>query len=295
MSSFKKPNKSNIYKRFLYIDEKEVLNSLSGIQGGEIDQIFQRLGEGGDGGLGFDVAVDVPGIGRAGGKASKNKNKKLEQEILRKRTVQSATVALLDHLHENEAIGIIEGAYTPEIYEELEENMPVEFQADIRIHPLNQLVSVVQGWSEMAANFGISKKEAREFTEIARQIEAAFHGRDKSKKTMIIFAETDGQPQEYKLVLPIHVDDLMVSLDELSGTATFVAQVDRIVEEDKEVLAARVVRNSPVLPAERNMMLEMLPALQELQGDEGIGLKIDRDDIVLSKPSVLLKPICIYR
>lgn len=295
MSSFKKPNKSNVYKRFLYIDEKEVLNSLSSIQGGEIDQIFQRLGEGGDGELGVDAAVDVPGIGRAGGKGSKSKNKKLEQEILRKRTVHSATVALLDHLHESEAIGIIEGTYTPEIYEELEENMPIEFQADIRIHPLNQLVSVVQGWSEMAANFGISKKEAREFTEIARQIEAAFHGRDKRKKTMIIFAETDGQSQEYKLVLPIHMDDLMVSLDELSGTATFVAQVDQIVEEDEEILAARVVRNSPVLPAERSMMLEMLPALQELQGEEGIGLKIDRDDIVLSKPSVLLKPICIYR
>lgn len=295
MSSFRKPNKSNVYKRFLYIDEREVLNSLSGIEGGAIDQILQRLGEGGDGGFGFDAAVDVPGAGRVGGKASKSKNKKLEQEILRKRTVHSATAALLDHLHENEAVGIIEGTYTPEIYEELEENMPIEFQADIRIHPLNQLVSVVQGWSEMAANFGIDKKEAREFTEIARQIEAAFHGRDKSKKTMIIFAETDGQPHEYKLVLPVHIDGLLVSLDELSGTATFVAQIDRIVEEDEEILAARVVRNSPVLPAERNMMLDMLPALQELQGEEGIGLRIDRDDIVLSKPSVLLKPICIYR
>ena len=71
--------------------------------------------------------------------------------------------------------------------------------------------------------------------------------------------------------------------------------MDRILDEGEEVLAARVIRNSPVLPAEREMMLEMLLALQDLQGESGIGLTIDEEDIVLNKPAIILKPICIYR
>ena len=294
MSSFKKP-KSNVYKRFLYINEDDVLNSLSGFEGGAIDEIIQKMGEEGSKGLGLDVGVDVPGVGGAKAKGDKKKSQKLEEEIRRKRTVHSATIALLEKLHNEDAIGVIEGDYTPEIYEQLEENMPIEFQADIRIHPLHQLVNVAQGWAQLAQDFGLSKREANEFTQVARQIESAFHGRDKSKKSLVLFAEGEETTTEYKLVMPIQTNNLLVPIDELLGTATFVAQVNHIVKEDEEVLAARVVRNSPVLPAERDMMLEMLPALQELQDDSGIGFRVDEKDIILRKPAVILKPLCIYR
>ena len=294
MSSFKKP-KSNVYKRFLYINEADVLNSLSGIEGGAIDEILRTVAEEGSKGLGLDVGVDVPGVGGAKAKGDKKKSQKLEEEIRRKRTVHSATVALLDKLHTKDAIGVIEGSYTPEIYEQLEENMPIEFKADIRVHPLHQLVNVAQGWAQLAQDFGLSKKEANEFTQVARQIESAFHGRDKSKKSLVIFAEGVEATPEYKLVMPMQAADLLVPVDELIGTATFVAQVDHIVRENEEVLAARIVRNSPVLPAERDMMLEMLPALQELRDDSGIGFRVDEEDIVLRKPAVILKPLCIYR
>lgn len=294
MSSFKKP-RSNVYKRFLYINEGDVLNSLSGIEDGAIDEIIQKMGEEGSKGLGLDVGVDVPGVGGAKAKGDKKKSQKLEEEIRRKRTVHSATVALLEKLHNEDAIGVIEGDYTPQIYEQLEENMPIEFRADIRVHPLHQLVNVAQGWAQLAQDFGLSKKEANEFTQVARQIESAFHGRDKSKKSLVIFAEGVEATSEYKLVMPIQANDLLVPVDELLGTATFVAQVDHIVREGEEVLAARVVRNSPVLPAERDMMLEMLPALQELRDDSGIGFRVDEEDIVLRKPAIILKPLCIYR
>lgn len=294
MSNFKKP-KSNVYKRFLYINEDDVLNSLSGFEGGAIDEIIQKMGEEDSKGLGLEVGANVPGVGEAKAKGDRKKSQKLEEEIRRKRTVYSATIALLEKLHKEDAIGVIEGDYAPEIYEQLEENMPIEFRADIRIHPLHQLVNVAQGWSQLAQDFGLSKKEANEFTQVARQIESAFHGRDKSKKSLVLFAEGEETSTEYKLVMPVQTNNLLVPIDELLGTATFVAQVDHIVKEDEEVLAARVVRNSPVLPAERNMMLEMLPALQELQDDSGIGFRVDEEDIILRKPAVILKPLCIYR
>lgn len=294
MSSFKKP-KSSVYKRFLYIDENEVFNSLSGIEGGSIDEILQRMGEEGDKGLDLEVGANVPTIGSAKARSSKKKSQSLEEEIRRKRTVHSATVTLLDKLHEKEAIGIIEGRYTPEVYEQLEENMPLQFEAEVRVHPLHQLVSVVRAWAEMAQEFGFGKKETNEFTSIARKLEAAFHGRDKNRQTLVVFAETDRDDPEYSFVLPIQASSLLVPFDDFAGRATFVTQVDHMVEEGEQVLAARIIRNSPVLPAERRMMLEMLPALQELRGESGIGLTISEEDILLNKPAIILKPICIYR
>lgn len=294
MSGFKKP-KSSVYKRFLYVDEAEVLNSLSGIEGGAIEEILQTMGEEGSKGLGIDVGASVPAAGSATARGNVKKSQKLEEEIRRKRTIHSATVALLDKLQKDEAIGIIEGPYTPEIYEQLEENMPLQFEAEIRVHPLHQLVSVVKAWAEMARDFGFDKKETNEINAVARQIETAFHGRDGKRRTIVVFAETEGDDPDYRFVLPIRANDLLVPLDDFTGRATFVAQVDHILDEGEEVLAARVIRNSPVLPAEREMMLEMLPAFQELEGEAGIGLTIDEEDIVLRKPAIILKPICIYR
>ena len=174
--------------------------------------------------------------------------------------------------------------------------MVIEFQAEIKIHPLHQLVNVMQGWSQLAQDFGLPKKEVREFTTIAQQIEAAFHGKDKAKKTLVIFAEAGGgEATAHKLVMPVKRNYMLVPLDEFAGKATFVAQVEHILEEGEEYLAARVVRNSPVLPAEREMMLEMLPALEALQEEPGFGLSIDRSDVVLNKPAVILKPLCVYK
>lgn len=86
-----------------------------------------------------------------------------------------------------------------------------------------------------------------------------------------MFAEMEGTAPEYKLVAPVKRSGLRVPLDEFSGRATFVAQVERKLEGGDEVLAARIVRNAPMLPMERQMMLEMLPALQSAPGDLDIG------------------------
>lgn len=295
MSNFRKP-KTSTHKRFLYTDEDDVLSSLSALEGGAIDEILQTAGTESAGGGGLQGTVNIPGVGGVGGHGGKNKAARLEEEIRRRRTVYSATVALLDNLHKNEAIGVVEGNYTPAVYDDLEENMVIEFQAEIRIHPLHQLVNVMQGWAQLAQDFGLPKKEVREFTTIAQQIEAAFHGKDKAKKTLVMFAEAGGEEDTaYKLVMPVKRNYMLVPFDEFAGKATFVAQIERILEEGEEYLAARVVRNSPVLPAEREMMLEMLPALESLQEEPGFGLSIDRSDVVLSKPAIILKPLCVYK
>lgn len=200
----------------------------------------------------------------------------------------------MEKLHENGEVGVIE-AYTPEVYEQIDENELYEFKAEIRLHPLHQLVTLTRGWAEAGENFGMEKKKLQDFVRMAERMERAFHGKDKAKKTLAIFAEIEGSSPGYKVAMPIKINDLRVPLDEFTGRATFVAQVERKVGEGEKIPAARIVRNAPVLPVERDTMLKMLPAFQGLPGRVDIGITLDEEDVVLEKPAITMKPLCIYK
>lgn len=292
MTGFRKPKKGS-YRRFLFIDGNEAVNSLSALEGGSIEEILSRAADEGSGGGEFGAGIGFSGA-KVEGKIGKNKARKYEEEILRKRTEHSAITLLLEKLHNNEEIGDIE-AYTPDVHEQIEEGELYEFKAEIRMHPFHRFVSVAQGWSEMGENLEEDPDEIEELVEVARQAERLFHGKNKDQKALVVFAEVEGASPEYKLVAPIKRSGLRVPLDEFSGRATFVAQVERKLEDGDEVLAARIVRNAPMLPMERQMMLEMLPALQGAPGDPDIGLEVDETDVLLREPALILKPLCIYK
>ena len=292
MQGFKKPKKGS-YRRFLFIDGNEAVNSLSALEGGSIEEILSRAADEGSGGGEFGAGIGFSGA-KVEGKIGKTKARKYEEEILRKRTEHSAITLLLEKLHDKGEIGSIE-SYTPDVHEQIEEDELYEFKAEIRLHPFHQFVSVAQGWSEMGENLEENLDDVEELVQIARQAEKLFHGKNKDQKALVVFAEIKGASSEYKLVAPIKRSGLRVPLDEFSGRVTFVAQVERKLEDGDEVLAARIVRNAPMLPMERQMMLEMLPALQGGPGDPDIGLKVDEADVLLRKPALILKPLCIFK
>lgn len=288
VTGFKKPE-STLYRNFLYLNSNDTINFLSGLQGGDVDQVLLRTAEDGGHGLGGGVTA-----GPIKAEAKKNKNRKREEELLLKRTMHSAATTMLQKVHDAKAIGVIDGPYGPEIRNQLEENMLLEFKAEIRVHPLHQAVNVLKEFSTVAPQWGLSKAEVKGLPQIAQQMENMFQGSG-NKKVLLFYAEATGADRDHKLVLPVKYEHLLVPLDEFGGRATFVAQVDKMPADGEEVLAARIVKNSPVLPAEKKAMLEMLPGLQESLAAPEIGIQLDEDDIVLKEPAVILKPLFIYR
>ena len=292
MESFKKP-KRGVYRRFLFIDRDEAVNVLSSIEGGTREEVLTRAAE--EDNKGGELSGKL-GIGPAqvGGKGSKKALKRYEEEVRRKSTDHSVMSSLLKELHDREAIGKIP-AYTPEIHAEIEEAELYEFQAEIRLHPLHQLVTVTRGWAEFGESIGERKKDLADFTRMAGEMERAFQGKNKAQRALVIFAIADGADPEYRIAMPIKIDRLWVPNDELSGRATFIAQVARKLDDEDRVLVARMVRNAPVLPAERKMMLDLLPTFQNLPGQEDLGIKLEEEDVLLRKPAVIMKPLCIFR
>lgn len=293
MKGFQKPERTarDGYSRFLYVDGDQAAASLSAFLGGDVEEARSTSTEEANKGLDISGGLSVSGIkAEAGG--SKNRKLVYEEEVIRKKTGYSTITALLRKLHEINAIGRMP-TYGPEEYEQIEEGELYEFKADIRLHPFHQFVSLTQGWAEAGENFG---QDTEQFSRMVREIENTFYGKNKAQRAIAIFADIEGCPPEYRLLMPIKVEQLLVSLDDFSGKATFVAQINTKIGEGRKYLAARMVRNTPIIaPAEENMMLGIIPALRKLPGALTEGITINEDDVVLRKPAVTLKPLCVYK
>src|SRR5215208_4132163 len=165
VTGFKKPQ-SMLYRNFLYLNSNDAINFLSSLQGGDVDQILLRRAD--DAGHGFGGGVTA---GPIKAEAKRNKNRKQGEELLLKRTIHSAATTLLQKVHDAKDIGVIEDQYSPEIREQLEENMLLVFKAEIRVHPLHQAVNVLKEFSTVATQWGLSTGQLRELSQVARQME----------------------------------------------------------------------------------------------------------------------------
>ena len=283
----KKP-KTRAYRSFLYLNGDEVINSLSALEGGDVDEVLIRHSEEGGGEIGAEV-----GISPAKARGGKKRVKRFEEEVRRKRTYHSAATLLLKKLHEQEALGIVEGDYGSAIYEDLEEHELLELRAEIRIHPLHQVINAARSFVKVAATYGASKDEIRGVRETLQILELMAQPGPGEDSTFLVFAETTGTRDGYRLVLPVHEKHLLVPLDDFAGRATFVAQVDTIIPKHDQVLAIRLIRNAPQLAMERQGLEEALPEL--IEAFDELGIETQHDEFFLTAPAVILKPICIYK
>ena len=285
-SGLKKPS-TNVFRNFLYLDGGAVLNTLSAIEGGDIDDVLTPTHEEGAGELGGELRL--PGASVRGGKKSA---RRLEEEIHRKRTEHSAATKLLRLVHDADAIGVLGTTYGDREHAELEEHMMLELRGRIRIHPLHQAVSAARAWLGAAATFGVSKSDAADVRQTVALLESLSGGRS-SDTTFLAFVEHPGWEAGYRLVVPVKERNLLVPLDEFAGSATFITQVDRKLEGEDELLAIRLIRNAPQLPLEREGIIEALPDF--VAGIRELGIDTSVEDFIFRQPAVVLRPIWIFK
>ncbi len=293
MEGFKKPDRKakGKFVEHLYLDADQTVASLSAFEGGLIGELRSLSEEESDKGGKIGGAVGYGPL-KAEANLAKNQRARREEEVLLNRTGYSRITTLLEKLRELDALGFIP-EYTPEVYEQVEEGELYEFRAEIRLHPFHEFVSYVQGLAQTGRDWGMADEEV---DRIAKEAEDAFYGKNRNKTLLTVFADAEGAEPGYKVAMPVKKESLLVDFEEFSGTATFVAQVQRKVAEGQKVPAARLVRKTPIVsPVEQQMMLGMVPALRDAPGVEEIGLRVAEDDILLRKPAVVMKPLCVYR
>jgi hypothetical protein len=295
LEGFRKPDRRarGKFSDFLYLDAAQTADVLSGLEGGLIDELRSMSEEEGNKGGKLGGAVGYGPL-KAEASLSRDQKARREEEVLLTRTGYARITTLLDKLREVGAIGTI-GQYTPDVYDQIDVGELYEFKGELRLHPFHQFVAVVEGWAEAGRDLGPDDSGDR-FRNFGKTIEDTFYGKNRDRTVLCVFSDVDGAEPEYRVVMSVKKEHILADLEEFSGRATFVAQVQRKVQDGEKVAAARLVRRTPIIsPAEQQIMLDIIPALQNVPGTEDIGLETAEGDISLRKPAIVVKALCIYR
>jgi hypothetical protein len=279
------PPKTNVFKQFVILDSDGVVSALSAIDGGQIDEILVRSAEERDGGVGGEV-----GAGPVKAKAKRSKSRKVEEEIRSARTRHAAAAKLLEALHKHDSIGVLDGPLDSEVAEQLESGMVLQLRTNLQLHPLHQADQMVRSFIEVGPKVDQKQvtKEMRQMLDVWGVITGT--GREGAP---VLLEPRTADEQNPRLLLPVARDDLEVDLDNVLGDVTLVAQVEQIVGEGDAYQVIRVLRGGPATSLERGAVDEMLPEL--ISGLGELGVDISEDDVFVTGPAVVLRPICAYR
>jgi hypothetical protein len=288
MSTYRPP-KQRLHKEFLYLNHDTVLNSLSALEAGKVDEIIQKVVEAREGGVEGSV-----GAGPVRGGAGKKKKASIEEELVKTRTWFSAFDAWHAHLTGAQALGTFD-VWDIDVRNALSVGDTLEFTAELVLSPVHKVLRTFLSYADNAAKPGhvFSQKgaELAETKQMARIMVDWMGGRD--KPTHLPMYMRPGGVLEPRIVAGLQDAYLIGGHENIEGTFTVVGQVTALLSGDQVESTIRIIRDVPPTQAEVDVISEAMtnfiePALE-------FGVEIDASDINIPAPAVMLRPIAIYQ
>jgi hypothetical protein len=286
MAIYKKP-KTQVHRGFQYLDNETVVNSLSAVESGKVDEVVSKIGSSKEGGLGG-------GIGYAGAsiEGGRKSTTELEEEIVKVRTRFSIFELWYQNLVAKEAIGSFsnwgEGAL-----QGVAAGDTFEVRAEIQIVPYQILTRLFLWYSKQAGiqgtpffHEGASLKEIRS---TARQMEWMLGDGIQSVYAKATPEGDAGPP----IFISLKTEYLIGGLGDLSGTFALIGQADTILKSGESLPSLRLTREVPPTQLEVATLREAISKFGDVAGD--FGLEWSDNEAELSGPALVARPIAIFR
>jgi hypothetical protein len=288
MSGYRPPKK-RLHHEFLYLNHDTVLNALSALEAGKVDEIIQKVNEAKEGGL--DVSV---GAGPIKGRGAKKRAAQIEEELVKTRTWFSAFDAWHTYLSEAEAIGSFD-AWSLDVRNALSIGDTVEFTANVVLSPVHKLFRTFLAFAESATRpdsvFSQKGAELAETKATARMMTEWMGGRDKPQH-LPVYLEPGGVA-EPRILAGLQDAYVTGNREQLEGTFTVIGQVAALLSDGEVESTIRVIRDVPPTPTEIATINEAMTHLIEPARE--LGVEITASDINVPAPAVLLRPIAVFQ
>lgn len=285
---YRRPAK-HLHREFLYLNHETVINSLSALEAGKVDEIISKVNEAREGGFGASLGASGANVS-----ASKKKAAIVEEELVRTRTVFSAFDAWYKQLESSKAIGTFD-EWSPEVRDELEIGDTIEFPATVRLTSVHLLLRTFIGFSERASNSGSLFAQTGEDLKTTQRIARMMRewlGTDESSQHYLVHMSphgVDGPGVYGRMEDQFFVD----SREAIEGQYRVIAQVDRMLEGTETASAIRVMSGVPATPHEIKVISNALAGLADASAD--LGVPLPDADIVITAPAVMVRPIAVWR
>lgn len=288
MSGYRRPKK-HLHREFLYLNHETVINSLSALEAGKVDEIIQKANEAREGGLGATIGAAGTSVS-----ASRKRLANVEEELVRTRTVFSAFDAWYKHLNSAEALGTFD-KWDADVRDALEVGDTVEFEADVALTPIHMIFRTFISFAERAADsgsvFAQTGEELKATQKTARMMREMLGYKDAPPQFLVTMAPLGiSEPQ----VLGHLEDNFFVSSREaIEGRYRVIAQVDRKFEGSTTAPAVRVLRDVPATPQEIQTVQEALAGFAEPAS--ALGISVTEKETNIAAPAVMMHPIAVWR
>lgn len=288
MAGYKRPVE-NLHREFTYLNHDSIINSLSAMEDGRVDEIIEKASAAREGG--FNAGAQAGPV-RAGG--SKKKNLSTEEQLVRKRTMFSAFDAWYNFLSDRGGFGEL-SSWDLETREEIDAGDTIKFRAYVELNPLYKVLLTFISFADDASNPDSPLKQpaakVAELKKTARMMRGWLSDAN-NNVNQLVHIQPLGSPYP-KVVARLDESYLLAGSSGVEGEHTVIGQVEQLIEADAPVPVARVVRDTPPTPMETETMSKALGAFQE--GAQALGVIIGEDDLTLKYPAVILKPIALFR
>jgi hypothetical protein len=286
-AKYRKPD-ARVHRGFFYLNDETVINSLSAVEAGQVDDVLARVTTAREGGL--SGGLGLHGAKMEGGKKNSSE---FEEEMVRTRTRFSVFEIWRENLIAKKALGFFDG-WSPEILTDVQPGDTVEFKAKLELAPLQTIFRMFNWFAKQARTQGslfYQKGDELKETKEAERVFRALAGEHEHLESVVLAKPFGGEGPPVAMQL---ADQWMIGqLGHLAGEYTVVGQVDQILSQGEQYPTLRIMHAAPVTVPE-------LDALREIVGNftepaKVFGLSISQDDATVKGPAVWLTPIAIYR
>lgn len=288
MSGYNKPKK-HLHREFMYLNHDTIINSLSALEAGKIDEIIQKASESKEGGL--DASV---GVGPVKGGGAKKKASSVQEELVKTRTWFSAFDSWYKLLVAEEAIGTFD-VWNMEVRGELSVGDTIEFSADVILSPFHKIfrtfISFAAESHKQDSLFYQKGAQQQETKKMARQMTNWLGGVDRPEH-VLVYVEPEGE-SDPRMVARLDEQYMVSPAESLEGRYTVIGQVEQLLHEGESTSVIRVLRDVPPTPLEVTTISEAMTHM--FQPALGLGIEAGPDDINIPSPAVVVRPIAIFR
>ena len=282
------------HKGFFYLNDEVVVNSLSALESGKIDEIVSKTTTAREGGFSGDAKLNLP-IASANLGANKKSSSEIEEEMVRTRTRFSVFNEWLNYLVENKAIGSFNGWGTDALAG-VEMGDTVELRADLSLSPLQTVFRLYIWYAEQAAKQGnwFSQKleQLKETKKAAKVMKDLIVGMGEEEDQVLLVAKPVGECGP-KVLVSVFSKSLIGRLGQLEGKFNIIAQVIYVVPENEEYPVLRLTKDIAPTPLEIKTLKDATKGYAEPA--KKIGVTIDSEESVVKGPALILDAIAIYR
>lgn len=290
MGIYKKPTKK-IHRGFFYLNDETVINSLSAVESGKIDEVVATVNSAKEGGFGGGLGFQGLNI-----EGSKRSTSALAEEIVRTRTRFSVFELWYQSLVEGKALGSFDG-WGPTALDGVEPGHTVEFRATLEVVPLQTLLRLFLWYAEKAKSqghwFSQSGDELKSTKEAERNVKLILGENDEDGADETIFLAHPSGEAGPTVAMTVSHEWLIGKLGRVGGEYTVVAQVEQVLAKGQEVPTLRLTHAVSATPLEINTLASTVENFVEPA--KAMGVKVSKKDASIAGPALWLNPIAIFR